>query len=388
MAKAWRGFRRVARWRNLGVAVALLMAAILVWSTLTTNGRTTVKSLLFLPNLIPDFPVRPINWVTRTPDRIEVTFSDGVTTWSGDLYLPATAAPHPGIIVALGVTPAGRDDRRVKRLGDGLARMGVVALIPYSQSLIEKRVTPGDIDFLVEAYLFLAARPEVDPARVGYLGVCVGSSLSLLAAQDPRISGSVSFVNWFGGYYRLDELIASVVSQSYEREGRVIAWKPDRLTEEVVRLRLFDLVDAPEERALLRRDVIDGQRLTETERAGLSSTAAAVLRVFQAESLDQARALIRRLPPEAHELFRTLSPATNMDRIQARLFLMDDTGDRLIPYVQTRELADDLEGRYQRHSTFSIFSHVDLDGLANPVRSVPELWSLFLHLRQLFVTIR
>ena len=119
MAKAWRGFRRVARWRNLGVAVALLMAAILVWSTLTTNGRTTVKSLLFLPNLIPDFPVRPINWVTRTPDRIEVTFSDGVTTWSGDLYLPATAAPHPGIIVALGVTPAGRDDRPSRGSPDG-----------------------------------------------------------------------------------------------------------------------------------------------------------------------------------------------------------------------------------------------------------------------------
>ncbi|MEE9284273.1 MAG: hypothetical protein V3V35_00950 [Dehalococcoidia bacterium] len=388
MATVWGGFRRLARWRTIGVAVLLLLAAVLVWTTLTAHGRITAKSLLFLPNLIPDFPVRPINWVTRTPDRIAVTFSDGIETWSGDLYVPATSPPHPGIIVALGVTPAGRQDKRVERLGDGLARMGVVTLIPYSQSLIEKRVTPRDIDFLVEAYRFLAARPEVDPGRVGYLGVCVGSSLSLLAAQDPRIAGRVSFVNWFGGYYRLDELIASVVSRSYQRDGEVVAWTPDKLTEEVVQLRLIDLVDEPRERDLLHRDAIEGQPLTPEETAGLSSTASVVRRLLRAESLDQARALIAQLPPEARQLLDTLSPATNLGRSRVRIFLMDDTSDRLIPYVHTRELAADLDGRYERHSRFSIFSHVNLDRLANPVRTVPELWSLFLHVRQIFQTIR
>ena len=374
-------------WRNFIRFLALLLAGLILWSTLTGQGRTTAKSLLFLPSLIPGSPVRPINWFTDAPERVNVTFSDGVNSYAGDLYLPATSPPHPGIVVSLGVNPAGPGDERVVRLGEGLARMGVAALIPYSDNLINKRVTPQEIDFTVAAFQYLAGRPEVDSETVGFLGVCLGSSLALLAAQDPRINMQVDFVNWFCGYYRLEELIVSVATRSYNDNGRRVPWAPDSLTREVVELQTIDLVEEEAERELLLRAIIDGVVLSDTQRAILSSTGSLVYRLFQTDDPDQARELLAQMPPRVHDLLRTLSPQSTLANLKARLYVMDDVGDTLIPYVESRALVAALNGSYARHSKFSIFSHVDLDRLANPVRSVPQLWSLFLHMNQVFHSI-
>ena len=376
-------------WRTLLRLVMLIAAGVLVWSTLTAQGRTFAKTLLFVPSLIPGSPIRPINLFTETPTRTDITFSDGQTTWSGDLYLPATKPPHPGIVVALGVNPAGRNDERVVRLGEGLARMGLATLVPHSENLINKTLTPQEIDFTVASFQYLESRPEVDPERVGFLGVCVGSSLSLLAAQDERIRDQVNFVNWFGGYYRLEELIVSVATHSYELDGLRVPWTPDRLTDEVVKKRLIELVDEDSDRQLLRRALIGHAPLSQAERGGLSTTGALVEELFQTDDPARAYALLARMPPEAHALLRLLSPATNVAQVKARVFVMDDSGDNLIPYVHSRSLADALdEETLARHSKFSVFSHVDLNKLGNPTRSVPELWALFRHTYQLFQSIR
>ena len=376
-------------WGTLLRLVMLLAAGVLVWSTLTAQGRTFAKTLLFVPSLIPGSPIRPINLFTETPTRTDITFSDGETTWSGDLYLPSTKPPHPGIVVALGVNPAGRNDERVVRLGEGLARMGLATLVPHSENLINKTLTPQEIDFTVASFQYLESRPEVDPERVGFLGVCVGSSLSLLAAQDERIRDQVNFVNWFGGYYRLEELIVSVATHSYELDGLRVPWTPDRLTDEVVKKRLIEFVDEDSDRQLLRRALIGHAPLSQAERAGLSPTGTLVEELFQTDDPARAHALLARMPPEAHALLRLLSPATNVAQVKARVFVMDDSGDNLIPYVHSRSLADALdEETLARHSKFSVFSHVDLNKLGNPTRSVPELWALFRHTNQLFQSIR
>jgi dienelactone hydrolase len=362
----------------------LYLTALIVWATLTPGGRTTTKSLLLLPNLIPNAPIRPINWVTRTPDQTVVSFTDGEESWMADVYIPATEGPHPAIIVSLGVTPGGSEDDRIRRLGDGLARMGTVVLIPYSDNLNEKRVTLQEVDLLVAAFGHLEQRPDVDPGRIGFLSVCVGSSLALLAAQDARINDQVEFVNWFGGYYNLENLIASVATGSFEEDGRPVPWEVDRLTKEVVRLRTIDLVDDAAERELLTLNIIHHQELTQEDLAGLSPTGAVVQRLFEMTELNDARRLIEEFPDEALATLRALSPEGNLDGIRARVFLMDDNRDQLIPYTHTRALAEALDGNYVRHSKFSIFTHADLDDLANPVKSAPQLWNLFRHIDSIF----
>ena len=376
--------RWLLHWRTWLRLVMLVVAGVLVWSTLTVQGRTFAKSALFLPSLIPGSPVRPINLFTAEPTTSEVTFTDGQTTWSGDLYIPATSPPHPAIVVALGVNPAGRDDKRVIRLGDGLARMGIVTLVPYSENLIQKTVTPGEIDFTVAAFQYLESRPEVDRERVGFLGICVGSSLSLLAAQDDRIRDRVDFISWFGGYYRLEELVVSVATQSYEVDGQRVPWRPDSLTREVVQRLTVQFAAEEAERELLTRALVHSIPLSAEQRDGLSPTGALVYELFRTDDAELARGIIARMPPDVHALMDTLSPAINLADLKARVFVMDDTSDTLVPYVHSRALADDLGENLARHSKFSVFSHMDLDRLGNPARTIPELWGLLLHINEVF----
>ena len=369
--------------------VMLAAAGVLVWSTLTPQGRTFSKSALFIPSLIPGSPIEPIKLFTKSPTRSDVTFSDGETTWFGDLYVPPSNGPHPGIVVALGVNPLGRQDERIVRLGEGLARMGVAALIPASDNLANKRLTAGEVDFMVAAYQFLEGRPEVDPERVGFLGVCVGSSLSLLAAQDERIGDRVNFVSWFGGYYSLEELIVSVATHTYELRGSRVPWNPDSLTDEVAKIQAIEFVEEESDRRLLHRSLVDRAPLSLAERASLSPTGALVEELFQSATPDRAYEIIASLPPEARDLMRVLSPATNLDRVTARVFIMDDTSDTLIPYIHSRQMSEELDDALlARHTKFSVFSHADLDKLGNPIRTLPEIWALLRHIDHIFQSIR
>ena len=379
--------RSLLHWRTWFRLVTLVIAVFIIWATLTPSGRTYAKAFLFVPSLIHDSPVRPINLFTKTPERVAVTFSDADTAWGGDLYLPATSPPHPAIIVSLGVSPAGRNDKRVVRLGEGLARMGIVTLVPYSQNLVNKTLTRREIDFTVEAFRYLERHPAVAPEKIGYLGVCVGSSLALLAAQDQRISDRVNFVSWFGGYYQLEDLLVSVATKSYGQDGQRVAWNPDQLTREVAVRRSVRFADEADwgtlEPAILHR-----WDLTEEQLSALSPTGRLVHQFFRQTDPERAYAILDQMPPEAQGVFRVLSPATNLDRLRTRVFVMDDIGDELIPYVHSRRLAEALEGTgLARHSKFSVFSHADLDELANPVNSVPELWSLYLHIHAIFDSI-
>lgn len=387
MASVLTTVRSALRWRNLLRLLLLVLSGLLVWSTLTTQGRVFAKSALFIPSLVPGSPIRPVALVSPRPRKIEVTFSDSSETWTGDLYLPDDRGSHPGMVVALGVNPAGPDDPRVRSLGDGLARMGVVALIPQSPNLIARTVTTREIDFMVAAFQYLRGRPEVNPARVGFMGICVGSSLSALAAEDPRIGEQVDFVSWFGGYYRLEDLVVSTATHSFEVAGRVSAWTPDPLTEEVMKRAVIGFVDREDERQVLEKAILGGEPLTPEQEAGLSSTGTLVYRLFSTSDPAEAREILARMPASSHEFMRALSPATHIANLKARVWIMDDVDDPLIPYVHSRDFASNLDGRVAHRSEFSVFSHVDLDRLANPIRTVPQMWSLFLHVHGIFQAI-
>ena len=62
----------------------------------------------------------------------------------------------------------------------------MAVLVPRLPGLRNGELTRADVDALVESYGWLSRQPGVNPERVGFAGFCVGSSLALLAAEDPR----------------------------------------------------------------------------------------------------------------------------------------------------------------------------------------------------------
>ncbi|MFN8422660.1 MAG: hypothetical protein U0470_04445 [Anaerolineae bacterium] len=55
------------------------------------------------------------------------------------MYVPSGRGPFPAIVVSLGINQAARDDPRVRKLGDGLSRLGFVVLIPANDDLRAER---------------------------------------------------------------------------------------------------------------------------------------------------------------------------------------------------------------------------------------------------------
>jgi hypothetical protein len=96
---------------------------------MTTVVRAVARTAVFLLKVYPMLPSRPLNWVTPRPvvERFRYPTSHGPA--GGDLYRPATAGPHPGMLVCLGVVPFGVDHPQVPRLGEALARSGFAALL-------------------------------------------------------------------------------------------------------------------------------------------------------------------------------------------------------------------------------------------------------------------
>ena len=170
---------------SLALLAVLLVVALIL--TVTAQGRTAVRTALFIPQVIPTIPVKPQEWFTGDPAVEEVSYPTADGTGVADLYTPAGGGAHGGVLLFLGVNPAGRDDPRVVGLAEGLARSGAIVMIPWSDTMTEKRVWPGDVDSLVRAFAHLLSHERVDPERSGMGGFCVGASFAAVAAQDERI---------------------------------------------------------------------------------------------------------------------------------------------------------------------------------------------------------
>jgi hypothetical protein len=159
-------------------------------------GRTAVCLLKVYPML----PSRPLDWVTPRPmiDRLRYPTSHG---WvDGQLYRPVTSGPYPGVLVCLGVVPFGVEHPQVPRLGEALARSGLAALLYWSPAMRDFRLSPEDVGDIASAYDTLLARPDIDAAKSGMLGTCVGGSFTLLAAAQPAIRDRVAFVLTYAPY--------------------------------------------------------------------------------------------------------------------------------------------------------------------------------------------
>lgn len=367
--------------RRALIVVGLLLLGFVILVVVTPQGRAGVRTALLIPQLLPGIPIKPQEWVTGDPTRQEVTYPLASGSGVADLYVPASGGTHSGLLLFLGVNPAGRDDPRVVGLANGLARAGIVVMLPWSDTMTQRRIAPEEIDNLVRAFQYLRTLDVVDPERVGMGGFCVGASLSTVAAQDARIRDHVKFVNFFGGYYDVQDLIKSVVTRSRFREGRAESWNPDRLSVEVVTTHLIEAVSDNRERLALIERFVDDNSEVDIDIEGLSTEGQAVYRLLDNPSIEEVDGLIRQLSAEALEAMRLISPRTNIDNLKARVLIMHDREDALVPAEESRRLAEALgENRNTYYTEFSLFQHVDPTRSVNPPLYAREAFKFFLHM--------
>lgn len=368
-------------------AILVLLLVLALALAFLPGGRVAARTVLLLPQFFPGAPARPLEWVTPAPKRSAITLTHDGRESRADLYLPGASGKHGAVVIFLGVAPAGRDDPRVVRLGEGLARVGLITLIPQSQDLIESKVDPGEIDELVAAVQYLAARPDVAPDRIGIGGFCIGAGLALDAAADPRISDKIALVNSFTGYYDLTSYMESILTHSIEpypprSDGQREPWEPAPNAIAVLADHLISLDEDPAEQAILRAAAHD-PNAPRPNQDRLSPTGQIIWGLLNTRDPAIVRGLLAELPPEAQGKLRRLSPSTHLDQVRAKVYLMHDRGDATVPYVQSRLLAAHLPPGQVEYDEFQFFNHVDPVAAVSPLIFVQDLARLGWHMFQI-----
>ena len=378
---------QVSAWVIRAVFVALLplfvALLILPWPK---GPRSFVKTLLFVTQVLP-LPAKPLQWLTRSPVREELTYPVSQGDGSGDLYRPAGDKKRAGVMVFLGIIPVPQDDSRVVNLGTALGRLGFIALFPWSRAMMDKRITPEEPGNMVEAFNRLADIEEVDADRLGMVGFCVGGSVLALAASDPRINDRVGFLSAFGAYYDIGDVMAQIASHTSAFHDEQDPWEANHLSKEVMATQGVDALEADHDRLALTKLFLEGEPDSSDVPAGLSADGEIVFRLLRSMadtgqehrlSIEDARELVSRLSTSYRDRLDSISPKSTIGNLKARVLIAHDLEDDLVPVEESRRLAEALESRGNVTLTeFSLFSHVTPDKKVDKVTFLKEATKLF-----------
>ena len=197
---------------------------------LTPQGRTGFHAALFVSQTL-EVLIKPQSWFTDDALREEVHYDTPEGEAVADIYRLAGGMPRAAVLLSMGANENERDDPDIVNLGQALARAGYVVMYHWSPQIgLNANIDPNEPENLVWAFQHLEERDYVDGDRVGLGGFCVGASLALVAAADPKISDRVHFVNAFGPYFDAESLLLQAVSRSVAYEGESSPWEPHAFT--------------------------------------------------------------------------------------------------------------------------------------------------------------
>ena len=353
--------RKGASW--LFQALVVLFALLTLFIALTPQGRAGFHTVLFVTQVL-DLSIKPQSWFTNEPLHHEVHYPSSEGTAVADVYRPADGKPHAAVVLFLGANAAGRDDPDVVNLGNALAAAGYVTMFHWSPTMaLRANIEPAETGNLVSAYQYLAEREYADPERTGLGGFCVGASFALVAAADSKIRDDVHFVNAFGPYFDAETLLLQAASRSVLYDGERTPWEPDRLTMRVLANELIEILDDPADVDILTRRYIDNQALTSVEIEALSPQARTVATLLDGTTPEEAVALYGSMPRDFRRSLADVSPSSHVGDIRARLLVLHDRNDRLVPAAESRRLVDATLDRGEvRYTEVLSFDHVRPSG--------------------------
>lgn len=285
----------------------------------------------------------------------------------GDRYDPLSEPTRPPMVLVPGATPAGREDPRVIRLAEAMARTKMTVFVPelevYAQDLVRQ-----DVDDIAAAAAALAAEQD---QPVVLFGTSFGGSLCLLAAADPRLEGQVGQVGSFGGYFDLlGVLQAATTGYSLIGDER-FPWPADPRAEEIVTDRLIGLLDPALQPAI--RETLAGRRDPGT----LPETGRAVVELLHNDDPARTYPLSGVLPRELLDRVAGVSPASVAQDLDVEVVAMHAVDDPVLPYGELLRLGDHLPDA--RLITVTSFEHVDLQdwSIGDTPGIIADLWRVW-----------
>lgn len=277
-------------------------------------------------------------------ERTEVVL-DGVT---GDLYSPGN--PAPGIVLIPGAAPKGRDDPRLIRAAEAIAKAERSVFVPQLE-LTQRRFVRDDIERIVRSTAALAEREEVT-GEVTLFGISYGGSFALIAAADERLRGRLGQIAVFGAYFDLVGVVQAVTTGMSLVDGERFPFDADPRARDVLNQVSTRLVR--KEVGPVLKAALDGQ----IDRSELPQGARVVYDFLINDDPERTFDLAERLPDRARGVIDEFSPSSVARQIDAPVVAMHSTDDPVVPYGEGVRLESGIEDA--RLYTVRLFRHVDL----------------------------
>ena len=370
---------------NKSIKIFLVILITLGILIATPQVRNSVKPDLFIPQILPAIPLKPLEYVSGTPIREKITFTSSQGISEADIYFPSGDGNHAAVVFFMGIVPPDREQERIVALAEGLARTGMVVLIPWLDTQTENRLIVTDIEVLVDAFQHLQNHERVDRERVGMGGICTGASMAVVAAQSPRINEEVAFINSFAGYFDAFDLVKSTAASSRFDDSETYEWSPDRLTKSLVNSHLVEGAGGVDEQIL--NGIVETGSWNQSEYDSLTLGGKAVLTLLSNPTLPEANEAIRNLNDETYHFLSAVSPSTNMDMLKTDVLLMHDLHDKLVPAEESRRFANAVvkNGKNVYHTEFSLFQnavqvHKDETENSGTLNFIKQAFKLYKHM--------
>ena len=153
------------------------------------------------------------------------------------------------------------------------------------------------------------------------------------------------------------------------------------MTRKVFANELIEAMDDPQSRDILSRIFVEKQRVADEEVEGLSDQARAVHQLLTGTTREEAERLYLTLPADFREDMAEISPRSYVSDLEARIMIMHDRDDDLVPSAESRRLADALESRGDfRYTEVLAFDHVRPTSGGGLGSLLKEGYKLFKHM--------
>ncbi|SVB68639.1 uncharacterized protein METZ01_LOCUS221493 [marine metagenome] len=369
--------------------IIILPVVLLLLIFVFLDEKAVYRSALLVTELLPGKSLSLLDLLSDAPVHKQIEIKVGNEMVEADLYLPKNKENTPGFIFFLGVSPAARGaDPRVETLVNTLARLDIAVLVPWLETQEKGIIVKDDVDSLIYLFKYFSDIESVNDTKIGMGGICTGASMIALAASDERISENVKFLNLFAGYYNAFDFIKAVISEKRFYNDFLYEWHPDNLTQRVVVKQLSESVPNQRDREYLN-GLIDNRYSNLDIDMFISDEGKLIYLLISKPHIDDVDTLLDKLPQKSLSYLEDISPSKSVVNLKARVLIMHDRNDRLVPVDESRRFYEYLKYNHSVYYTeFSSFQnqiqvHVDNDkrSISN-VDYLLEAWKLLRHLYQ------
>lgn len=328
-----------------GILLAVVLAAVILGvvyrSWIGAQARTI--GVLAVTGKVP-----VLAWTTReltdTP-RVEDGFVARVPT---TVYRPGSGDRWPALVFLNGITARGRHHPEVERLAAALARVGFLVFVPDPSGLARGEITDRTLSATMAVVRAAADRRDAAGRRVGLVGVSIGTSLGLLAAEQPSLANRIRLVAGIAPYTDLEN-VTRLATTGYALEaGLLTRYATTSFLSLVIARSLVAALPASRERSLLLAKLL---RLHEgspdplalfrgPEPKGISPSARAVIALLANRDPARFDRLYAALPPEFRASIVRLSPLAGAARLHAPVEIASAPHDKYFPLGETQALAN------------------------------------------------